>query len=157
MALPILAVLKGLGAVKQIADVFKNKHGKNTDKVTAALDTITEFTEATAAHPDAEKILKDHELELEKQYTLRAQAALDVIKAEVTSEDAWVRRARPMWLYVGMLVFLAHMIVFPFCSIKITDFIDLQALNWFYSLIGAGYLGYGALRSYDKTIIGKKA
>jgi hypothetical protein len=153
MAIPLLGILQGVAAVKKVVDSFKKK-GKTTDKIEAAIGTLTEFTAAAEEDPEAAQILRDNELEMDRLYTERAKAALDVMKVEASSEDPWVRRARPMWLYAGMVVFTVQMIAFPFAGIKITEYIDVQVLNWFYSIIGAGYLGYGALRTYDKANVG---
>lgn len=153
--LPLVPILQGLGAVKKITSLFhKNKH--HTEKaniVDKAIDTITQFTDDVSKNnPEAAKILRDHEMEMEKLYTERAVEALKVIKSEGNSEDAFVRRARPTWLYMGMIILFIQMVVFPMYGIKITEFVDTQSLNWFYSIVGAGYLGYGALRTYDKKI-----
>ncbi len=151
----LLPILQGIGAIKKITDMFKRKkkHPAKVTKVEQALNAITEFTEdVTANDPEAAQILHDNAMEMEKLYTERATVALKVIQSESASEDAFVRRARPAWLYMGMIILFIQMVGFPMYGIKITEFIDTQSLNWFYSIVGAGYLGYGALRTYDKKI-----
>jgi len=150
----ILGGLQLLGAVKDLFKKKKTATGEPTstlDKVEAALDEVGKFVQNDVAKdPAAMKLVQDHELELEREYTKQAAAALNVMNTEAGSEDPWVRRARPTWLYVGMLIFFVQMVIFPFAKIKISDFIDAASLNWFYTIIGSGYLGYGVLRSADK-------
>lgn len=149
MAIQLAGILGAIDVVKGISNIFKKKQ-KPTEILDNALTTIQSALGDAKDDPEAMKLIQDHELELEREYTKRAQAGLDVIKAEAQSEDPWVRRARPMWLYMGMIIFFVQMVIFPFCKIRITEFIAPEALNWFYTIIGSGYLGYGALRTYDK-------
>ena len=155
----LLPILQGIGAIKKVTDMFrhKNKHTDKVDAVDKALNTIQEFTAGLdkKQDPEALKILHDNAMDMEKLYTERAKAALEVMGVEASSEDGFVRRARPAWLYAGMLILFIQMAIMPFCGVKISDFVDPQALNWFYSIVGAGYLGYGVLRTVDKRKITK--
>jgi len=89
------------------------------------------------------------------------QAQMTVVLAEASSQDKWTSRARPAFMYVIYILLLAAL---PFGVLQAFDeAIALRYVqgihNWFnsipsdlYALFGAGYLGYGAFRTYDKKI-----
>jgi hypothetical protein len=81
------------------------------------------------------------------------------IITESQSEDKWVKRARPMFLYVVYAYLLTAPIFglisvfFPAESITATTGLKLwlEAIpGELYALFGAGYLGYAVTRSNDK-------
>lgn len=146
MALP--AILSGLGAIQSALDLFKKK--KPMEMVQAALDTVSKFHGEARQDPEAAKVLADHELAMEQEYTKQATAALEVMEAEAISEDPFVRRARPFLMYVGYAVIFFQMVLFPLAKIRITDFVPPDVLYWFYTMFASGYLGYGVLRGIDK-------
>jgi len=86
---------------------------------------------------------------------------MTVVLAEASSQDKWTSRARPAFMYVIYILLLAAL---PFGVLQAFDeAIALRYVqgihNWFnsipsdlYALFGAGYLGYGAFRTYDKKI-----
>lgn len=87
------------------------------------------------------------------------EEAAQNIRAEATSPDKWVSRARPTFLYVMYIIFGACFlgailsVWFPTETKTAADnlgyFFDAlpEELYW---LFGSGYLGYSAARSYDK-------
>ena len=87
-------------------------------------------------------------------------ARVSIVLAESQSTDKWTSRGRPMFLYVIYIMLLSSIpmgIVFaisPEAAHKVvTGFgLWLAAIpDTLYTLFGAGYLGYGAFRTYDKT------
>ncbi len=90
---------------------------------------------------------------------------LSVIVQEASSNDPWVRRARPSFLYVMYVVILLCpiggivSIWFPNEVLQAAEGTArlLQAIpDALWTLFGAGYLGYTCLRSYDKKTMLKE-
>ncbi|HUQ67176.1 MAG TPA: holin family protein [Flavitalea sp.] len=112
--------------------------------------------------PDANKRqeAKIKMLELQQAGELtELNRAYDAIIAEAQSQDKWTSRARPSFLYVVYLLILWSIpfsILFAFNPAKGQEVAQgfklwLAAIPeelWW--LMGAGYLGYNASRSYDK-------
>jgi hypothetical protein len=122
-----------------------------------AKDIRTAFTgkEPIDAGKAAELALKVQALE-----SSITQAQMSVVLAESQSSDKWTSRGRPMFLYVIYVMILAAIpmgIVYaisPETSQNITAGFKawLEAIPGdLYALFGAGYLGYGAFRTYDKS------
>jgi hypothetical protein len=74
-----------------------------------------------------------------------------LIKAEVTSEDVFVRRARPMFLYIMYAVIVFDFILLPFIRIFNPAVPEIVLPGELYWLFGSAYTGYSVLRSMDKT------
>lgn len=102
----------------------------------------------------AELSLKVTEIELALN-----NATIGVALAEAQSQDKWTSRARPSFMYVIYIIILAGLPVAIgslFSSDKAIQFASafgkwLDAIPddmWW--LFGAGYLGYGAFRSFEK-------
>lgn len=92
------------------------------------------------------------------------QARLSVMVAEATSIDPWTSRARPAFLYVVYIMLLASipMGIAHAINPAVAKDVAIGFGAWLeaipgdlYALFGAGYLGYAAVRTYDKKI--KKA
>lgn len=83
----------------------------------------------------------------------------NAIVAEAKSNDPWTSRARPAFLYVIYILLLSAIpfgILYAFNPV-VANNITTGIGAWFkaipdsiYTLFGAGYLGYGGYRSYDK-------
>lgn len=121
-----------------------------------AKDLRTAFTgkEPIDATRAAELALKVQELESGIE-----MARLNVVIAESQSSDKWTSRGRPMFLYVIYIMLLSAIpmgIVHawnPTISANVAEGFKawLAAIpTELYTLFGAGYLGYGAFRTYDK-------
>ncbi|OPY78081.1 MAG: hypothetical protein A4E65_02439 [Syntrophorhabdus sp. PtaU1.Bin153] len=92
------------------------------------------------------------------------QGTLAVALAESQSEDKWTSRGRPMFLYV-VYIFMLAAIPMGFVAALKPDLAEavaegmgawLKAIpDQMWYLFGAGYLGYGAFRSWDKYKMGK--
>jgi hypothetical protein len=114
--------------------------------------------------PDANKRqeAKIKLLELEQAGELsELNRSYDAIIAEANSQDKWTSRARPSFLYVIYILILSSL---PFAILFMIDpergkaVVDgfglwLRAIpDELYTLMGVGYLGYSASRSFDKKI-----
>ena len=90
-----------------------------------------------------------------KEVEMRYQAII----AEAQSQDKWTSRARPSFMYV---IYLFIVTAIPIGILSIFEPAKATAIStganaWLaaiptdmWMLFGAGYLGYGAFRSYDK-------
>lgn len=87
-------------------------------------------------------------------------AASQNIQTEAKSEDEWVARARPTFLYVMyiMILLCIPMGVLHTFEPAIAEAIAEGMKEWLeaipealWALFGAGYLGYTVSRSYDKA------
>ncbi|MCK9566252.1 MAG: holin family protein [Methanothrix sp.] len=123
---------------------------------TLAKDIRTAITgkEPISADKAAELALKVQELEASLE-----QARLSVMVAEASSADPWTSRARPAFLYVVYIMLLASIPMGIISAIDQKVAVDIAAgfTAWLkgipadlYALFGAGYLGYAAVRTYDK-------
>ena len=88
------------------------------------------------------------------------KTSLSAILAEANSKDPWTSRARPSFLYVMYAMILAAFpmgFLFAFQP-EVADAVIVGVQGWLnaipepmWALFGAGYLGYSAARSWDKT------
>lgn len=92
------------------------------------------------------------------------QAQISVVLAESQSADPWTSRARPSFMYVIYLMLLVAipMGVLSAFNPKMAQDVAAGYQAWLkaipsdlYALFGAGYLGYGAFRTFDKVKGGK--
>jgi hypothetical protein len=123
---------------------------------TLAKDLRAAITGDISAEKKAEIALKVQEMEME---IAKVQNA--VILAESSSQDKWTSRGRPMFLYVMYVMLLSAIpmgVVWAISPQTATD-VTLGFQRWLqaipgdlYALFGAGYLGYGAFRTYDKRL-----
>lgn len=152
MAVPLAAIAGGLEVFKKVSNMFKKKRpNEKTNVVDDAIGVLEQFGQKAQNDPEAMRIIQDHALEMEREYTKQAQAALQVMNTEAASNDPLVRRARPTLMYIGYVILLFQLVVCPLMEIKISDFVDREIVYWFYWMFSSGYLGYGVLRSVDKS------
>ena len=145
-----LAIQGGIQVLTGIAGLFKRK-GKPMENVEAALETVGQFVQKDVkTDPEAVKLVQDHELEMEREYSKQAVGALAVMKSEAESADPVVRRARPLMLYCGYAIMLCQMVIFPAFGVKLIDYVDKEIIGDFYRMFTLGFLGYGVLRTADK-------
>lgn len=99
-------------------------------------------------------------MELEQQGEFKEQEMqYQSILAEAKSEDKWVARARPTFLYVIYFIIVLSVpvgVLYALHPLVVGGFINGYKL-WLsaipvpmWELFTVGYLGYGGLRSYDK-------
>jgi hypothetical protein len=141
MAFPVLAVLP---LADKILDLIGDKFPSEKDKQEAKLRIM----QAEAAG----------DLEV-----LKTQ--LSAILAEANSEDPWTSRARPSFMYV-MYTMLVFGIPMGFVAAFDPAFAGNVAAGFkawltaipdeLYALFGVGYVGYAAVRTYDKRTDSKE-
>lgn len=108
-------------------------------------------------------------ISIEKQMEIQAKVAeaesiltnatIAVALAEAQSQDKWTSRSRPLFMYVIYVLILSAIpmgVLYAFNPTKAGQ-IAIGFKAWldaipqdFIWLFGAGYLGYGAFRSFDK-------
>lgn len=124
---------------------------------TMAKDLRTAITgkEPISADKAAEISLKLEELQSEVE-----KGRVSILVAEASSQDKWTSRARPSFMYVMYVMILACIpmgIVYavnPTMAGNITIGVKawLTAIpDSLWALMGVGYTGYVASRSYDKS------
>ena len=118
------------------------------------LRTAISGKEPLDANKAAELALKVQELEAGIE-----TARLNIVIAESQSTDKWTSRGRPMFLYVMYIMLLSAIPMGVIYAVNpvFAGNIVVGFGNWLraipeslYALFGAGYLGYGAFRTYDK-------
>jgi hypothetical protein len=106
-------------------------------------DLVSEFHLA----PEKELEFQAKLREMEKEETLAiTKAAESVLVSESKSDDPWVRRARPTFLWLMYGIFLYNWIVRP--AMGDAPLVLQEEIVW---LFGAGFLGYTGARSWDKN------
>lgn len=130
--------------------------GRKMEEAGQIADEVSRQYETGSLPPEKrmalETAIMEHEQKLKEialeKYRLEVQdlkEARDVIKTTLRSEDPYVRRARPTFLWLMYLILFMNYLVLPVIG-KVP--INLpEALYW---LFGSAFLGYGALRSMDK-------
>lgn len=120
--------------------------------IKGAADVVDRFIQTPEEKTRALKELREIEA---KETEALLQATSSVIKEEAGSDDPWVRRARPTFLYImyGVIVFnfvlvpIAHMSSQAFFGMTLSPLPIPEEIYW---LFGSGYLGYAGARSWDK-------
>lgn len=137
-------------AGKLVDKVFGNKE----DKVKL------EFNRAELEHKVA-MALEENQQEL-------SVTGLNLIKAEIQSDDKYVRRARPTLFWMMYVIFGFNFLLMPLAKLAIAFLIawnakdmgflssvDLQPLSVDPALLDMfkwAFLGYGTLRTFEKTV-----
>jgi len=100
------------------------------------------------------------EAKLAEMETATQSGTLAIVLAESQSQDKWTSRGRPLFLYVIYILILSSIpmgILHAFDPARAANITTgfkmwLEAIPQdFIILFGAGYLGYGAFRTYDKA------
>jgi len=89
---------------------------------------------------------KLRELEVQESDTI-VKAAESVLVAEATSDDGYVRRARPTFLYLVYAILLYSYLVRPAMGQPVLPL--PEEIFW---LFGSGILGYQGARSWEKKL-----
>lgn len=144
------SVIGGLGKI------IGGDKGRKMEEAGQIVDEVSRQYEDGSLPPEKRMALKTATMEYEQKlkeialekYRLEMQdlkEARDVIKTTLRSEDPYVRRARPTFLWLMYLILFVNYLVLPIIG---RTPIDLpEALYW---LFGSAFLGYGAFRSMDK-------
>jgi hypothetical protein len=155
-----MAILEAIGSFGLIKDGIQGLAAGIGD---LALKLRQAFTGEVQLTPDQKMaiLLKTQEIEAGVQ---NAQNQLELTTAQVAleeakSQDKWTSRARPAFLYVVYLfiLFAIPMGILSIFSPVAAERIASGTSSWLkaipesmWYLFGAGYLGYGAFRSFDK-------
>lgn len=95
--------------------------------------------------------LKKDEIQAARDQALAAVQGQN-IRAETTSEDAYVRRARPTFLYAMILAIFFALVIAPVVSaLQGHGFIVVQIPDAYLQLFGVGFLGYTGARTWEKV------
>jgi len=89
------------------------------------------------------------EIEIESKVL---ETAAKNIQAEASSDDRFVSRARPTFLYIIYCVLCFNYIALPIIQLfkGMPNLVPIELPEDLYWLFGAGYLGYTGFRSLDK-------
>jgi len=140
-----------MGAFTQI---FKGLMGG--DPLKSIGDLIDQFHVSPEQKAQMQQAAQALEVQREQIEAARDEALADLqsknIIAETTSEDAFVRRARPSFLYVMIIGIAFSIIVFPILNLvthrglQVVDIPDA-----YLQLFGVAFLGYTGARTWEKT------
>lgn len=135
-------------------EIFKGLLGG--DPVQSIGDLIDQFhlspdQKAQLQQATAELQLKRQEIE-----TARDQALAEIqgqnIRTETSSSDAFVRRARPTFLYVMITAIGFSTVVFPILNLATGHGLAiLQIPEAYLQLFGVAFLGYVGARTWEKS------
>jgi hypothetical protein len=122
------------------------------DAAAAAEKLVGQITNSSVTELQLKEAMWEHEAKLMNIYAKDAEGARQLIREESKSEDAFVRRARPafMWLFYAVIVF--NFIIFPAVLIWKPDWvIEYPTMpEELYYLFGTAFVGYSGFRSWDK-------
>ena len=125
-----------------------------------ALDGIKGLIEEFHLSPEDKAKLQQAtaalDLQRESIQAARDQALAQIqstnITAETKSEDAYVRRARPTFLYVIILGIAYSMLVAPVVNVLVHQgFRPMEIPSAYLELFGVAFLGYTGARTWEKT------
>lgn len=136
------------------ATIFKELVGG--DPVAGITSLIDQFHLSPEQKAALQQQAAQLELQREQIQAARDQALADVqgqnIRAETTSSDAYVRRARPTFLYCMILAIFYSLVIVPTASaLGGHGFTALNIPDSYLQLFGIGFLGYTGARSWEKT------
>lgn len=120
--------------------------------VSSLVDSVTNLIGKFVQSPEEKaKILVELEaLRVSESQTI-TEAASRAVETEAKSEDPWVRRSRPTFLYIMYLIIVWNFMLLPLCQFFTGHQISLIELpENLYWLFGSGFLGYVGARSWDK-------
>jgi hypothetical protein len=120
-------------------------------------DAINVVVNAIKGDPELEQKLRDFELEKMKLKLAENASVRDLLKAEVTSEDKFVRRVRPAVIWCVVAVIAANFIILPILNASFSAIgIHTVTLQYpdlpenVYWLFGSLFGLYTGARSWDK-------
>jgi len=122
--------------------------------------SISELIDQFHMSPDqkAQLGLQQDQLEMQRETIEAAQqeALAEIqsknITAETQSEDPYVRRARPTFLYVMIVGIAFSIIIFPILNLLTHKGLQMVEIPEAYlELFGVSFLGYTGARTWEKT------
>jgi len=116
------------------------------------VDNVINSVESTISKDRSLQLeLKEIEVEIAKTHAIDLADARSLIKAESSSTDAYVRRARPTFMYLFYVLAIFNFVIAPIASIFFTFTIAYPQLpEEIYWLFGTAFTGYAGFRSLEK-------
>jgi len=140
-----------IGFIKELLGAaIKGTSGNDSEKIKEALSVIENKAERD---PDFHKSLVAKEKEWEELRKVHSEIDRQRIMEETRSEDPYVRRVRPTFLYLFYAIVLVNFVIIPFLGAihVLSGTISYPVLpEELYWLFGSAYLGYAGFRSWDK-------
>ena len=121
------------------------------DIVTKAAEVIDAISGKAETDPELQKLLENSKLEMARIGLADAEGARLLIREAQKSDDAYVRRARPTFLYV-MYILLILIYVPPIIRSVVTGEVAVfpEVPEPLFYLFGSAFLGYATLRESGK-------
>ena len=139
--MPFAEIFKGLlggDPVKSIGDLIGQFHLSPEDKA-----KLQQATQELEVRRDENEAGRDEAL---------AQIQSQNITAETKSDDPYVRRARPTFLYVIIAAMAYSLIVAPVINACLhKGLVPMQIPDSYLELFGFAFLGYTGARTWEKT------
>lgn len=150
---PITLVTAGVGVVKGLKAILPF-FGSKSQKVAEAIDVIDEAVgdvKAGKLPPEAQVELKKLDVDELRILASDQADARSTIRAESQSQDPFVRRARPTFLYLMYVILGVNYVLVPLINLIFeASHSPVSFPAELYWLFGSSYLGYGYLRTSDK-------
>ncbi len=136
------------------ADIFKGLLGG--DPVKSVGDLISQFHLSPEDKAKLQQAAAELEEKREEIEAARDQALTEIqsknITAETQSGDAYVRRARPTFLYVMISAIGYSLIVAPVVNAFLhKGLVPMEIPGAYLELFGVSFLGYTGARTWEKT------
>jgi len=146
------------GGAPILGSVLGGSAGEAVFNIVAAVTGADNPQEAMAVldkQPELYAKLKEAEMQqqtrLDELFYADLQDSRALIKAESLSEDVFIRRARPMFLYIMYAVIIFNFIMLPFIRVFNPAVPAMELPGELYWLFGSAFTGYSVLRSVDKA------
>jgi hypothetical protein len=135
-------------------DIFRGLIGG--DPIKSIGDLIDQFHLSPEQRAQIQQATQELEVKREEIEAARDEALADIqgqnIRAETQSVDAFVRRARPMFLYVMIAAIAFSTVVFPILNLITGKGLQIVPIpDAYLNLFGVAFLGYVGARTWEKT------
>lgn len=131
------------------------------------LQKAADILETNKHNPEVQRAMLDQEVELKKIYAADAADARQLVREESRSEDPFVRRARPAFMWLFYIVIIFNFVLLPLTAailgpqlvtqpdgtVMVIERFDIKypvLPEQLYYLFGVSFLGYTGFRSFDK-------
>ena len=136
------------------ADIFRALLGANP--LDGVRGLIAEFHLSPEEQAKLQMAAAQLDSQREAMAAARDQALAEIQSANITaeskSEDAYVRRARPTFLYVIILAIAYSLIVAPLVNaFTHHGMVPMEIPGAYLELFGVAFLGYTGARTWEKT------
>ena len=126
------------------------------DPVKSITELIDQFHVSPEQKAQIQQAAQQLEVQRDQIEAARDEALAELqsknITAETTSEDAYVRRARPTFLYVMIIGIAFSIIIFPILNLITHRGLQMVEIpEGYLQLFGISFLGYTGARTWEKT------